>query len=136
LDVPPNRRKKTYLIKTPIGFYGNILPKTEIIEVGHLLPNSDTYLDKRLLVSGPIIEVCPMKDYWVQIQDGTSQETIRVKVNVGEITFPLSALGNKIIAEGDFIKLELSEKQAKNWKHHLALEQGTELDTSDIVLSA
>ena len=42
---------------------------------------------------------------------------------------------NKIIAEGDFIKLELSEKQAKNWKQHLALEQGTELDTSDIVLS-
>ncbi len=50
--------------------------------------------------------------------------------------FPLSAVGNKIIAEGDFIKLELLEKQAKNWKHHLAYEQGTELDTSDIVLSA
>ncbi len=115
--------------------YGNILSKTEIIEVGQLLSNSDTYLDKRLLVSGSIIEVCPMRGCWVQIQDDTSQETIRIKVTDGEIVFPLSAVGNKIIAEGDFIKLELSEKQAKNWKKHLALEQGTELDTSDIVLS-
>ena len=77
-----------------------------------------------------------MEGYWVQIQDATSPEMIGVKVTDGEIIFPLSALRNKIIAEGDFIKLELSEKQAKNWKHHLALEQGTELDTSDIVLSA
>tara|TARA_B100000945_G_scaffold125279_1_gene99599 strand:+ start:300 stop:440 length:141 start_codon:yes stop_codon:yes gene_type:complete len=29
----------------------------------------------------------------------------------------------------------LSEKQAKNWKHHLALEKGIELDTSSIILS-
>jgi len=122
--------------KNPIGFYGDILSKTEIIEVGHLLSNPDTYLDKRLLVSGSIIEVCPMRGCWVQIQDDISQETIRVKVTDGEIVFPLSAVGNKIIAEGDFIKLELSEKQAKNWKHHLAFEQGTKLDTSDIVLSA
>ena len=122
--------------RNPIGFYGNILSKTEIIEVGHLLSNSDTYLDKRLLVSGSIIEVCPMRGCWVQIKDDTSHETIRVKVTDGEIVFPLSAVGNKIIAEGDFIKLELSEKQAKNWKHHLAFEKGTKLDTSDIVLSA
>ena len=122
--------------RNPIGFYGNILSKTEIIEVGHLLSNSDTYLDKRLLVSGSIIEVCPMRGCWVQIQDDTSQETIRVKVTDGEIVFPLSAVGNKIIAEGDFIKLELSEEQAKNWKHHLAFEQGIELDTADIVLCA
>jgi hypothetical protein len=77
-----------------------------------------------------------MRGCWVQIQDDTSQETIRVKVTDGEIVFPLYAVGNKIIAEGDSIKLELSEKQAKNWKHHLALEQSTELDTSDFVLSA
>ncbi len=69
------------------------------------------------------------------MQDDTSQETIRIKVTDGEIVFPLSAVGKKIIAEGEFTKLELSEKQAKNWKHHLAIEQGIDLDTSDIGLS-
>ena len=121
--------------KNPIGTYGNILSGTDIIEVGQLLLNSEEYIGRRFLVSGSIIEVCPMRGCWVQIQDDTSKETIRIKVTDGEIVFPLSAVGNKIIAEGDFIKLELSEKQAKNWKHHLALEQGIELDTSNIVLS-
>ena len=83
--------------KNPIGLYGNILSKTEIIEVGQLLSNSDTYLDKRLLVSGSIIEVCPMRGCWVQIQDDTSQETIRIKVTDGEIVFPLSAVGLSLI---------------------------------------
>ena len=62
------KTEKDLPIKNPIGFYGNILSKTEIIEVGQLLSNSDTYLDKRLLVSGSIIEVCPMRGCWVQIQ--------------------------------------------------------------------
>ena len=35
-----------------------------------------------------------------------------------------------------FTKLELSKKQAKNWKYHLALEKGIELDTSKIVLTS
>ena len=121
--------------KNPIGSYGNILSETDIIEVGKLLSNSDEYLGKRFLVSGSIIEVCPMRGCWVQIQDETSKETIRIKVTDGEIVFPLSAVGNKIIAEGYFTKLERSEKQAKNWKHHLASEQGIELDTSNIVLN-
>ena len=29
----------------------------------------------------------------------------------------------------------MAKTKAKDWKKHLALEQGTELDTSDIVLS-
>ncbi|MEL1236719.1 MAG: DUF4920 domain-containing protein, partial [Candidatus Neomarinimicrobiota bacterium] len=87
--------------KNPIGFYGNILSKKEIIEVSQLLSNSDKYLDKRLLISGSIIEVCPMKGCWVQIKDDNSQETLRIKVTDGKIVFPLSAVGNKIIAEGD-----------------------------------
>ena len=127
--------KELLIKKNPIGSYGNILSENDIIEIGKLLLNSDEYLGKRFLVSGNIIEVCPMRGCWVQIQDETSKETIRIKVTDGEIVFPLSSVGNKIIAEGDFIKIELSEKQAKSWKQHLALEQGIELDTSNIVLS-
>tara|TARA_Y100001970_G_scaffold117303_1_gene145924 strand:- start:1015 stop:1518 length:504 start_codon:yes stop_codon:yes gene_type:complete len=132
-----SKQTEEYLLnkKNPIGSYGNILSETDIIETGQLILNAEENLGKRFLVSGSIIEVCPMRGCWVQIQDDSSKETIRIKVTDGEIVFPLSAVGNKIIAEGDFIKLELSEKQAKNWKHHLALEQGIELDTSNIVLS-
>ena len=119
-----------------IGYYGDHPSKGIIHDVDELLLSASESLGKKLLVNGIITEVCPMRGCWLQIKDYNSDASIRIKVTDGEIVFPLSAKGKNIIAEGIFTKLELSEKQAKNWKHHLALEKGIELDTSSIILSA
>ena len=119
-----------------IGYYGNHPSKGIIYDVDELLLSASESLGKKLLVNGIITEVCPMRGCWLQVKDYNSDSSIRIKVTDGEIVFPLSAKGKNIIAEGIFTKLELSEKQAKNWKHHLALEKGIELDTSSITLSA
>ena len=119
-----------------IGYYGNRPTKGIIYDVDELLLSADERLETKLLVNGIITEVCPMRGCWLQVKDYISNSNIRIKVTDGEIVFPLSAKGKNIIAEGIFTKLELSEKQAKNWKHHLALEKGIELDTSSIILSA
>ena len=119
-----------------IGYYGNHPSKGIIYDVDELLLSANESLGQKLLVNGIITEVCPMRGCWLQIKDYNSDASIRIKVTDGEIVFPLSAKGKNIIAEGIFTKLELSEKQAKNWKHHLALEKGIELDTSSIILSA
>ena len=120
----------------PIGYYGNHPSNGIIYDVDELLLSASESLGKKLLVDGIITEVCPMRGCWLQIKDYNSDSIIRIKVTDGEIVFPLSAKGKNVIAEGIFTKLELSEKQAKNWKHHLALEKGIELDTSSIILSA
>ena len=119
----------------PIGFYGRTLSDGSIHGIDELLLSADENLGKDLLVTGIITEVCPMRGCWIQVKDDHSNVSMRIKVADGEIVFPLSAKGKNVIAEGKFIKLELSEKQAKNWKSHLALEKGIELDTSNIVLS-
>ena len=119
-----------------IGYYGNHPSKGIIYDVDELLFSASESLGQKLLVNGIITEVCPMRGCWIQVKDYNSDSSIRIKVTDGEIVFPLSAKGKNIIAEGIFTKLELSEKQAKNWKHHLALEKGIELDTSSIILSA
>ena len=119
-----------------IGYYGNHPSKGIIYDVDELLLSANESLGQKLLVNGIITEVCPMRGCWLQIKDYNSDASIRIKVTDGEIVFPLSAKGKNIIAEGIFTKLELSEKQAKIWKHHLALEKGIELDTSSIILSA
>ena len=119
-----------------IGYYGNHPSKGIIYDVDELLLSASESLGQKLLVNGIITEVCPMRGCWIQVKDYNSDSSIRIKVTDGEIVFPLSAKGKNIIAEGIFTKLELSEKQAKNWKHHLALEKGIELDTSSIILSA
>ena len=120
----------------PIGIYGNRLSNGEIYSIDDLLSSPDEKLGMNLLVAGIITDVCPMRGCWLQIKDDNSNSSIRIKVSDGEIVFPLTAKGKNIIAEGKFVKLELSEKQAKNWKHHLALEKGIELDTSKVVLSS
>ena len=119
-----------------IGYYGSHPSKGIIYDVDELLLSASESLGKKLLVNGIITEVCPMRGCWLQVKDYNSDSSIRIKVTDGEIVFPLSAKGKNVIAEGTFTKLELSEKQAKNWKHHLALEKGIELDTSSIILSA
>ena len=119
-----------------IGYYGNHPSKGVIYDVDELLSSADEKLETNLLVNGIITEVCPMRGCWLQVKDYNSTSSIRIKVTDGEIVFPLSAKGKNIIAEGMFTKLELSEKQAKDWKHHLALEKGIELDTSKIVLTS
>ena len=120
----------------PIGIYGNRISNGAIYSIDDLLSSPDEKLGMNLLVTGIITDVCPMRGCWLQIKDDNSNSTIRIKVTDGEIVFPLTAKGKNIIAEGKFVKLELSEKQAKNWKHHLALEKGIELDTSKVVLSS
>lgn len=120
----------------PVGFYGNHLPKGSIYSVDELLSSSKDKLGSDILVTGIITEVCPMRGCWLQVKDDNSDSSIRIKVTDGEIVFPLSAKGRNITAKGIFTKLELSKKQAKNWKRHLALEKGIDLDTSKIVLTS
>ena len=60
---------------------------------------------------------------------------IRVKVTDGMIVFPLSSKSKQVDVQGKFTRLNFTEQQAKNWKVHLAAEQGIVLKHEDIVLS-
>ena len=120
--------------KDPIGSYGLPISGVTPLGIGEMLQFAENHIGNQVLVKGDIIEVCPMRGCWVQVQDNKTSSTIRIKVTDGEIVFPLSSKGYGILAEGELVKLEFSEKQAKNWKHHLALEKGIELDTAKIML--
>ena len=100
-----------------------------------LINNSENYLDKNVLISGEIIEVCPMRGCWINVKNKDSNTNIRVKVTDGEIVFPLSAKGKNINVEGIFSKLEFSKEQAIKWKIHLAEEKGVELLPQDVVIN-
>ena len=120
--------------KNPVGTYGNALSDTLIYSVEDILSSPRNNIGNSILISGVISEVCPMRGCWIQVKDNKSQQSIRVKVTDGDIVFPLSSKGKNVIAEGQFSKLVLSEKQAKSWKAHLAAEKGIEIDTAQVVL--
>ena len=70
----------------------------------------------------------------MNIFDEKTSASLRVKVTDGDIVFPLSGIGNNVVAEGIFTKLNLTEDQARNWKVHLAEEKGITLNPDSIML--
>ena len=71
----------------------------------------------------------------VIMKDPDTGSNIRIKVTDGKIVFPLSAKGKHVDVQGRFTKLEYTELQAKNWKIHLAKEQGITLNFEDFNIS-
>lgn len=121
--------------KNPVGTYGTSIIEGEVFDVNKLLSESNSFVDKTVKVKGKVVDVCPLRGCWVEIKDDNLDEKIRIKVTDGEIVFPLSSIGKDIIAVGEFSKLILTEKQAKDWKIHLAFEKGIQLDTTNITLT-
>ena len=120
--------------KHPQGNYGNHMQKGVAQKIHEILKKPNEYLNKNVLVSGMIDDVCPMRGCWIQISDKNQTGPIRVKVTDGEIVFPLSAKNHNVTVQGTFVRLDLSKDQAINWKVHLAKEKGIDLNPNSIVL--
>tara|TARA_Y100001970_G_C14248249_1_gene869844 strand:+ start:3768 stop:4283 length:516 start_codon:yes stop_codon:yes gene_type:complete len=118
----------------PDGNYGKEITLTTKQTIHELVSNENQYLNKDILISGEILEVCPMRGCWIKINDKSSDYNLRVKVTDGEIVFPLSSKGKYADIQGKFTKLEFSEEQARKWKMHLAEEKGIELNPNDIII--
>ena len=120
----------------PVGIYGNMSKTQKVYGVDKLIHNKNDYMSSIVKVEGIIEEVCPMRGCWLQVSgEDDKNKKIRIKVKDGDIVFPLSSKGRKVVAEGQFSVLTLNEKQAKNWKKHLAAEKGIKIDTASIVLT-
>ena len=104
------------------------------IEISQLINNSETYSNKDIVISGEIVDVCPMKGCWIEVKDFNSNHSVRVKVKDDVIVFPENSKGNHVIASGTFTKIEFSEEKAIQWKMHLAEEKGIILSRENIRL--
>ncbi len=121
--------------KNPEGIYGEKFSHQSSYSISEILNSSNNYLNKDVIVSGKIAEVCPMRGCWIELIDNDNALSLRAKVTDGEIVFPLSAKERSVIVKGVFTKLDLSKEQALNWKIHLAEEQGISLDPDSVVLN-
>ena len=130
-----NLEQKLLNKSKPSGLYGNMSKTQTVYSVDKLIYNKNDYMNSIVKVEGVIEEVCPMRGCWLQVVGESDYNKIRIKVKDGDIVFPLSSKGRKVVAEGQFSVLKLNEKQAKNWKKHLAAEKGIKIDTASVVLT-
>jgi ribosomal protein S8E len=83
---------------------GNTTPVSEIMK------NPDAYVGKTVLIKGSIIDVCPMRGCWMKVSSDQKQQSILIKVNDGEMVFPMHARGKKATLEGTLIKRVVSKE--------------------------
>ncbi len=79
------------------------------------------YTGKTVLVRGKVTEVCEMAGCWMKLVDGG--QSLRVRVNDGDIVFPKTAIGKIALAEGKLVEIKLTREQAVARARHEAEEQ-------------
>ena len=112
--------------------YGKGISLKVTTKISEILAKPDENLGKTFLVEGRIVDVCKKRGCWMELASDQEFQTIRVKVNDGEIVFPLSAKGKLAKVEGVLEKIELTKEQTKMYKKHQAEEQGEKFDSTCI----
>jgi hypothetical protein len=113
--------------------YGEPLTGTDTVEISRLLSNPDDYVGQVVRVEGLVTDVCPKRGCWLSIASEDEEfKEIRVKVDDGVIVFPVEAKGRHAIAEGVFVKVEMSMEQTLKYREHHAQEHGEAFDPGTV----
>ena len=107
--------------------YGKGVTANDIVAISDLMASPDAYVGKTIRVEGLITDVCPKRGCWMDLA-GEKDQAVRIKVDDGDIVFPLDAKGKKAVAEGVFTKIELTKEQALANAKHLSEEKGEAFD--------
>jgi hypothetical protein len=112
--------------------FGKPLTLSGLTKVSELEKSPQSFVGKKVLISGTVVEVCSTRGCWLDIASDTPFEKIQVKVTDGVIVFPLSARGRTAYVEGVLEELKLSKKDALDYQRHKAKEKGISFDPATV----
>lgn len=105
--------------------YGEGVTLKKSTEISSILENPKDFVGKKVLVKGTIVGVCAHKGCWIEVAAEKEFEKIKVKVNDGEIVFPLTAKGKSVLAEGIVEAIQMPiEKTADQEMHNMEHKEG------------
>lgn len=112
--------------------YGDDLSLKESTKISEILASPEQYHGKKVLVEGPVIDVCQERGCWIKIGSDKEFESIRLKVDDGVIIFPMDAKGKNALAEGIVSVRTVSKEDQIKQGEYLAKEEGTTFDPSTV----
>lgn len=112
--------------------YGKGVTLKDNTPVSAILASPDDYIGKVVRIEGMILEVCSKRGCWIYVSSDRQGEKIQVKVEDGEIIFPLSASGRMAVVEGIVEELQVSQEQMIEYLKHLAEEKGQPFDPATV----
>lgn len=110
------------------GNYGRSANPKKAISLSEVVSNPQKYLQKEVTISGEITDVCPKAGCWLRLKGAAMGRSLRVKVKDGDIVFPLSSIGRKVVARGKLTEIQFTAEDALEYFAHIAEEKGEEFD--------
>jgi hypothetical protein len=81
--------------------YGKEITLKEKTKISKIMENPESFVGKKVLVEGNVVDVCEKRGCWMDISSDKEFEKIKIKVDDGEIVFPMEAKGKKALVEGE-----------------------------------
>ncbi|MGE5410775.1 MAG: DUF4920 domain-containing protein [Clostridiales bacterium] len=101
-------------------------------KVSEILKKPDSFVGKKVLIEGMVVDVCSKRGCWMEIASDKSFQKIKVKVNDGEIVFPMEAKGKTAKVEGTVYQIKMTKEQAIERKKEEAKEKGKTFDPNSV----
>ena len=112
--------------------FGQGVTLTEETAISSIIDHPESYVGKKVKVSGLVIDVCSTRGCWIYLAGDRDFEKIRIKVTDGEIVFPMEARGKKATVEGVVESMELTREDVIRRRKHHAEETGTSFDPATV----
>lgn len=112
--------------------YGKKLTLKNKTKISSILDNPKDFVGKKVLVEGAVVGVCEKRGCWIELASDKQYQKIKVKVNDGEIVFPMEELGKSALVEGQVYEIKLTKEQALERAKHEADEHGTKFDPESV----
>lgn len=112
--------------------YGEGITLKDTTAVSDILANYQDFVGNKVMVKGRIVNVCKKRGCWMSLSGDKEFQTIRIKVNDGEIIFPFEARGKLALAEGTVETFEMTMEQTLKYLKHEAECNGDPFDEASV----
>ena len=104
----------------------------DVVKISTLLDQPEQYLNKEIKVEGIATDVCPMRGCWMKIQSDRKKESLLIKVNDGEMVFPISARGKNTVIQGKLVKRSIPVNEVIELEKARAEKAGKKFDPASV----
>ena len=117
---------------SPVGAetYGEGVSLEKATPIAALMAEPASFEGQTVRVEGEVNAVCENMGCWMMLKDGAAE--VRIKVDDGVIVFPLEAIGEWAIAQGEVSVKSMERVDWVAWQKHLADEAGDPFDETAI----
>jgi len=91
--------------------FGETIPNIEPTSLETFFENPESYIGKNILIEGIVTNSCERMGCWMSLKTTADHELFRIKVNDGEMVFPIAARGKTAWAYGAIEIVDLAPEE-------------------------